>query len=160
MPVSPESSVVPLAVHCGGTGVAKCRVVPGFSHESDTDARPAFGGRDEAPSPLRCLLGSLVSCDQVTARPVAKDLGITLGEFQFDLQGNLDTAALASEDDANATFDRVTVAATIASDARPEQFTRLAAEIGRCCPVSQPFSRRGLEFHSTFTQAPRAMAAA
>lgn len=160
MSVTPKPTVVPFVVHGSGTGVAQHLVVPGSSHAFDTDAYPAFGGRDEAPSPLFYLLGSLISCNQVTAQLVAKDLGITLGEFRFEVQGDLDTAVLVSGQDGNANFDRVTVTATIESDAQPDQFAHFAAETERRCPVSQLFVRSGLEFRSTFTQVPLAVAAA
>ena len=63
-------------------------------HEFDADAYPAFGGRDAAPSPLFYALGALTSCNQVTASLVAKDLGITLGEFTFRVQGDLDLSLI------------------------------------------------------------------
>ena len=88
------ATVVPFVVHGSGTGVAQHLEVPGSKHAFDTDAYPAFGGRDEAPSPLFYLLGSLISCNQVTAQLVAKDLGITLGRLEFQVRGDLDTAVL------------------------------------------------------------------
>ena len=90
-------------------------------HQFDTDAYPAFGGRDEAPSPLFYALASLSSCNQVTAQLVAKDLGIALGHFSFRVQGDLDTAVLVGGAEGNANFDRVEVTATVESDATPEQ---------------------------------------
>jgi hypothetical protein len=52
-------------------------------HQFGADAYPAFGGQDAAPSPLFYALGSLTSCNQVTATLFAKDLGITLGAWSF-----------------------------------------------------------------------------
>lgn len=154
MGIAAKETVVPFVVRGTGTGVAQHVVVPESSHAFETDAYPAFGGQDAAPSPLFYLLASLSSCNQVTAQLVAKDLGISLGRFDFEVQGDLDTAVLVGGADGNANFDRVVVSATIESDATPEQFARLERETDRRCPVSQMFRRSGLEFESTWTQIP------
>jgi uncharacterized OsmC-like protein len=99
-------------------------------------------------------LGALTSCNQVTASLVAKDLGITLGEFTFEVQGDLDTAVLVQGAEGDANFDKVTVSAVVESDANEEQFAEFVAETERRCPVSQLFVRSGLEFVNNWTQAP------
>ena len=128
MAVRPKESVVPFAVHGEGTGVAQELTAGG--HVFTTDAYPAFGGADEAPSPLFYALGSLTSCNQVTAALVAKDLGIRLGKWTFDIQGDLDTAVLVGGAEGNANFDRVEVRATVETDATDEQFATLIADLG------------------------------
>lgn len=151
MGITPKQTVVPFVVEATGTGVAQQLQVPG-SHRFETDAYPAFGGQDAAPSPLFYALGALTSCNQVTAQLVAKDLGIELGRFEFRVQGDLDTAVLVGGAEGNANFDRVEVTAQIETDATPEQFARLEAETDRRCPVSQLFRRSGTEFVTTWTQ--------
>jgi uncharacterized OsmC-like protein len=149
--------VVPFVIHGSGTGVAQHLEVPGSPHAFDTDAYPAFGGQDAAPSPLFYLLGSLISCNQVTAQLVAKDLGITLGRLSFEVRGDLDTAVLVGGQEGNANFSTVEVTATVETDASPEDFARLEKETERRCPVSQLFIRSGLEFRSAWSQAPVAV---
>lgn len=152
MSIRPKETVVPFVVEAEGTGVAQQLRVPDSPHRFETDAYPAFGGQDAAPSPLFYALGSLTSCNQVTAQLVAKDLGITLGRLQFRVQGDLDTAVLVGGADGNANFDRVEVTAEVETDASPEEFARLESETDRRCPVSQLFRRSGLEFVATWTQ--------
>ena len=159
MSVTPKSTVVPFVIRGEGTGVAQHVVVPDSPHAFDTDAYPAFGGNDEAPSPLFYALASLSSCNQVTASLVAKDLGIALGKLQFDVHGDLDTAVLVTGAEGNANFDRVTLRAKIESDATPEQFAQLESETERRCPVSQLFKRSGTELDVEWTQAPLPVAA-
>lgn len=146
------SSVVPFAVHAEGTGVAQTLTAGG--HVFHTDAYLAFGGNDTAPSPLFYALGALTSCNQVTASLVAKDLGITLGRWTFDIRGDLDTRVLVGGAEGNANFDRVEVRATVETDAGEEQFAQLVAETERRCPVSQLFVRSGLEFSNEWTRVP------
>ena len=145
--------VVPFVVHGTGTGVAQRVVVPESPHAFETDAYPAFGGADEAPSPLFYALGALTSCNQVTAQLVAKDLGITLGRLSFEAAGDLDTSVLVGAQDGDANFRRVVVTATVEADASPEQFELLQKETERRCPVSQLFIRSGLDYSATWTRA-------
>jgi putative redox protein len=154
MPVL-KASVVPFALTATGTGTAQdLSTVGGKQHHFSTDAYPAFGGHDAAPSPLFYALGSLTSCNQVTAALVAKDLGIRLGEWSFEIQGDLDTSVLVSGADGNANFDRVAVRATVQTDATDEQFAALVSETERRCPVSQLFKRSGLDWDSQWSKAP------
>jgi uncharacterized OsmC-like protein len=152
-----KTSVVPFVVSATGTGTAQQLTTAGPNqHRFSTDAYPAFGGQDEAPSPLFYALGSLTSCNQVTATLVAKDLGIRLGAWTFDIQGDLDTSVLVGGAEGNANFDRVTVRATVETDADDEQFARLVAETERRCPVTQLFQRSGLEYENDWQRRPLA----
>jgi putative redox protein len=149
--ITPKSTVVPFVVTASGTGVAQD--VEAGGHRFATDAYPAFGGKDEAPSPLFYALASLSSCNQVTAALVAKDLGVSLGAWSFEVVGDLDTAVLVAGEEGNANFDKVTVRATVETDADQAQFARLVSETERRCPVTQLFKRSGTEFDNQWTPA-------
>lgn len=152
--VKPRETVVPFVVHAEGTGVAqKLEAAGDAGHVFHADAYPAFGGADAAPSPLFYALGSLTSCNQVTANLVAKDLGIRLGRFTFEIQGDLDTAVLVAGAEGNANFERVEVRATVETDADEATFATLVSETARRCPVTQLFERSGLEFVNDWTRA-------
>lgn len=154
MSTRPKETVVPFVVKSEGTGVFQTLRPEGDAgHVFTADAYPAFGGEDSAPSPLFYALGALTSCNQVTASLVAKDLGVSLGEWSFEIRGDLDTAVLVGGAEGNANFDRVEVRATVQTDASPEQFDRLVSETARRCPVTQLFERSGLEFVNDWTRA-------
>jgi uncharacterized OsmC-like protein len=150
------STVVPFEVHAEGSGVAQ--TLTAGRHVFHTDAYPAFGGADTAPSPLFYALGALSSCNQVTASLVAKDLGITLGNWTFEVRGDLDTRVLVGgaegHPDRGANFDRVEVRATVETDATEEQFAQLVSETERRCPVTQLFLRSGLDYSNQWTRSP------
>lgn len=152
MTITPKASVVPFVVSGTGTGVFQN--VSAGGHEFTTDAYPAFGGNDTAPSPLFYALAALSSCNQVTASLVAKDLGVTLGEWSFEVTGDLDTAVLVNGDEGNANFDRVTVRAQVETDADAAQFGQLVSETERRCPVTQLYKRSGVEFDNQWTRHP------
>jgi uncharacterized OsmC-like protein len=146
-------STIPFAIHATGTGVAQTLAVEGQAgHVFHADAYPVFGGEDSAPSPLFYALGALTSCNQVTASLVAKDLGIELGEWTFDVRGDLNPAVLVGGAPGNANFDRVEVRASVQTDATAEQFATLVAETARRCPVTQLFLRSGLELVNNWSR--------
>jgi uncharacterized OsmC-like protein len=145
-------ATVPFVVHGEGTGVAQ-KLTAG-EHVFHSDTYPAFGGSDSAPSPLVYVLGALISCNQVTANLVAANLGITLGSWTFDVQGDLNPAVLVGGAEGNANFDRVEVRATVETDANEDQFATFVSETERRCPVSQLFGRSGLEFVNNWTRLP------
>ena len=155
------SSTIPFVVHGEGSGVAQRIVASGSAgHSFEADAFPAFGGKDQSPSPLFYVLGSLSSCNQVTASLVAKDLGVRLGAWKFEVQGDLDPRVLATGAEGNANFVRVVVQASVETDASEEQFARLVSETERRCPVTQLFKRSGLQFENRWTRAALALAQA
>lgn len=157
MTTTVKPTVVPFTVTGTGTGVAQS--VQAGGHHFETDAYPAFGGKDEAPSPLFYVLAALSSCNQVTASLVAKDLGISLGAWDFEVVGDLDTAVLVGGAEGNANFDKVTVRVTVQTDADDAQFEKLASETERRCPVSQLFVRSGVEFDNAWVRAQLPVAA-
>ena len=151
-----KTSVVPFVLTATGTGTAQHLTAAGDAgHRFSTDAYPAFGGQDAAPSPLFYALASLpTSCNQVTATLVARDLGVRLGTWSFGgVQGDLDTSVLVGGAEGNANFDRVSVRATVETDATDEQFATLVAETERRCPVTQLFKRSGVEWDNDWTKA-------
>jgi putative redox protein len=142
----PKETVATFTVTSTGTGVAQTVRPGGSTHDIFVDAAPAFGGHDSAPSPISYALAALVSCSQVTAQIVAKDLGLRLDSFAFDLSADLDTAALVGgSHDADANFESVTVDARIGTNATPEQFALLKSETERRCPIYQLYSRSGVK---------------
>lgn len=152
-----SKQIVPFVVDGRGTRVAQQVTVAGDNaHVFTSDTYPAFGGADSAPSPLAYTLGALTSCNQIAAQLVAKDLGITLGEFTFNARGDFDPSVFVGGAEGNANFDAVTVEATVETDADGEAFDRFVSELERRCPVTQLFKRSGLEFSSTWKPLPLA----
>lgn len=149
MAVTPKSTV-PFAVSATGTGVAQALEAGG--HRFAADALPAFGGQDADPSPLYYALAALSSCNQVTGSLVAKDLGVAVGRWTFEVVGDLDPSVIAGGAEGNANFDKVTVRASVETDADDAQFAELVSETERRCPVTQLFRRSGLELDSAWTR--------
>lgn len=148
--------LVPFAVSGQGTGVAQTVSVPGASYLIETDAYPAFGGKDEHPSPLAYTLASLSSCNQVTSSIVARELGITIESVSFDVTADFNptTMTTGTHREGETTFQNLKVVATIATDADDEQFATLQSETERRCPVSELFRLAGVKSTTEWHRAP------
>ncbi len=144
----PLNSLVTFKLHSKGSGVTQKIQPEGSSHVISVDAAPIFGGEDKSPSPMAYVLGSLISCSQVTAQMVAKDLGIELHRFEFDLSADLDTAILCGgADEGNPNFQNVEVKAVVETETSEDLFKEFYKETERRCPLYQLFSRSGTNIH-------------
>jgi len=150
MAITPKAGTFPFVLHAEGSGVYQ--TITAGDRTFAADAYPAFGGRDSAPSPLLYALAALSSCNQVTASLVARELGITLGQWRFDVQGDLDTGVFVNGEEGHGSFDTVTILVTVETDATDEQLATLASEVERRCPVSQLIKRSGTPLSSTWTK--------
>jgi uncharacterized OsmC-like protein len=138
-----------------GSGVAQTVREDGTHHVIQTDAHPAFGGHDSAPSPLAYALAALTSCTQVTSQIVARDLGLTLGQFTVKVDAKLDPTVLATGAEGVSNFTRLTLDVSIETDAAPDAFAHFGREVERRCPVTQLFRRSGVDVQTSWTpQAP------
>lgn len=148
---------VTFAVTGSGTGVRQDVDVVGSGHVIRSDAYEAFGGRDEHPSPLAYALTALTTCNQVTASIVAGELGITVAGYAFTVEGDFEPSVMTTGHAVDAThsdtFTAVRLAATVETDATPEQVEHLGAEVERRCPVSALYRRAGTNLTSTWSVA-------
>lgn len=134
-----------------GSGVAQTVREDGTHHVIQTDAHPAFGGNDTAPSPLAYALAALTSCTQVTSQIVARDLGLTLGQFHVAVDAKLDPSVLATGAEGVSNFTRLTLDVTIETDAAADTFAHFGSEVERRCPVTQLFRRSGVDVKTSWT---------
>lgn len=147
--------LVTFAVSGRGTGVAQTIAVDGADYTIETDAYPAFGGKDEHPSPLAYTLASLSSCNQVTSAIVAKELGVTIEHVRFDVAADFNPTTMTTGTDrpGETTFQNLRITAEIRSDATDEQLATLREETERRCPVSQLFAQAGVKITSDWARA-------
>jgi putative redox protein len=142
-------NTIPFTLSGTGTGVAQTITVSSSTHVIKTDAYPAFGGADAAPSPLHFNLSALTSCSQVTGSIVAKDHGVKLGKWKVSVTGQLNPAVLVGGENDNGgaggNWNAVDLKVRVESDAEDGEFQRWAGEVERRCPVTQLFKQSGVQ---------------
>lgn len=101
------------------------------------DEPPALGGEDAGPNPVEYLLGALAGCLTVVGHLVADEMGITLENLSFHIEGDLDPAAFQGADtDARAGYQEVRVELSLDSDADADSLEQWLAAVEARCPVS------------------------
>ncbi len=149
----PKETLATFTLSSDGVGVAQTVRVLGSPHSFNVDAAPAFGGADEAPSPIAYALGALISCSQVTGQIAAKALGVKVDRFHFDISADLDTAILVGgAAEGNANFEKVTLTALVTTNASDAELRVLQIETERRCPIYQLFARSGVDIQTTWTR--------
>ena len=132
-----RKDTIPFHVDGQGSGVAQTVGVKDTTHVINTDAYPAFGGKNEYPSPLHFNLTALSSCTQVTGSIVAKDHGINLKDWKVSVTGQLDPAVLVGGAEGNANWSSINLDVEVGTDADGAKFDKWASEVERRCPVTQ-----------------------
>jgi uncharacterized OsmC-like protein len=122
----------------GGDGVrSEIRI---GRHAVVVDEPPALGGADAAPNPVEAALAGLLSCQVVTYRFWAVELGIPLDDVSVQVEGDLDVRGFFGLDPAvRPGFGEVRVAVRLSGPASDEDYRRLHATVDEHCPVLDLF---------------------
>jgi uncharacterized OsmC-like protein len=109
-------------------------------HTFKVDEPPALGGGNVAANPVQYALASLGSCQAITYRLWAAQLGISFDKLTVRAEGDLDIRGLYGFDDAvRPGFTAVRVEVTIAGPESAERYAELAAVVDEHCPVLDLF---------------------
>jgi len=130
--------VVHRATGSGGDGVrTEIRI---GRHTVVVDEPPALAGEDAAPNPVEAALAGLLSCQVVTYRFWAVQLGIPLDDVAVEVEGDLDVRGFFGLDAAiRPGFGEVRVAVLLSGPASDEDYQRLHATVDEHCPVLDLF---------------------
>ncbi|MCV7079777.1 OsmC family protein [Mycobacterium szulgai] len=102
----------------------------------EVDEPPALGGEGKAPNPVEYYLASLLSCQIVTWRFWAQQLGIAVEEITARAEGDLDVQGFFGFDDGvRAGFQQVRVVVTVSGPESPDRYRELQAAVDAHCPV-------------------------
>jgi uncharacterized OsmC-like protein len=127
-----------------GTGAEGVRTeVRIRGHDVVVDEPPGLGGEDAAPSPVETALAALLSCQVVTYRLWAAQLGVPLEVIEVEVEGDLDVRGfygLAEDDGAvRPGFDDVRVRVRLTGPAGAQRYRELRDVVDAHCPVLDLF---------------------
>ena len=110
------------------------------THTFKVDEPPALGGADEAANPVQYALASLGSCQAITYRFWAEQLGISFDTLSVRLEGDLDIRGFFGFDDTvRPGFSAIRVDVTVTGPGSDERYSELAAAVDAHCPVLDLF---------------------
>src|SRR6202167_4758343 len=109
-------------------------------HTFKVDEPPALGGEDVAANPVQYALASLGSCQAITYRLWAAQLGIPFDKLTVRVEGDLDIRGFFGFDDTvRPGFTAVRVEVTVTGPESEERYAELAAAVDAHCPVLDLF---------------------
>lgn len=110
-------------------------------HTVEADEPRSFGGTDAAQSPVELLLTSLATCQAITYRLWAAELGIALDRVGVEVTGDLDLSGfLGTDDGARAGYEDLRIQVTLEGPEPPGRYEQLAEAADRHCPVLDALS--------------------
>lgn len=111
-------------------------------HVVAADEPRSFGGTNSAQSPVELLLTSLATCQAVTYRLWAGELGITLERVEVEVEGEIDLRGfLGLAEGVPAGYESIRVGVTLEGPETPDRYQALADAVDLHCPVFDVLSR-------------------
>jgi putative redox protein len=111
------------------------------THTFKVDEPPALGGADAAANPVQYALASLASCQAITYRFWAEQLGIPFDSLTVRLEGDLDIRGFFGFDDTvRPGFTAIRVDVRVSGPESAERYAELAAAVDAHCPVLDLFT--------------------
>jgi uncharacterized OsmC-like protein len=110
-------------------------------HQLTVDEPPALGGADLGANPVEHALIALASCQAITYRFWAAQLGIELDGLEVIAEGDLDVRGFFGiDDDVRPGFTAVRLKVTPSGPEPAERYQQLAEAVDAHCPVHDIFS--------------------
>ena len=136
---NPDQAVATFAADSRGQEGLHRRVsIRNFS--VDVDEPPVLGGTDHAPNPVEYALAALATCQEITYRLHAAQLGIPLNGVSVKLEGDLDLRGFFGVDDSiRPGFTQIRGSVRFDSPATPEELAQLKEVVDAHCPVLDLF---------------------
>jgi uncharacterized OsmC-like protein len=111
-------------------------------HTVVSDEPRSLGGSDEAQSPVELFITSVATCQAVTYRLWAAELGIALDRVEVEAVGDIDLRGLLGIDGSERPgYDGVTLRIALSGPEPRERYEELAAAVDRHCPLMDALAR-------------------
>jgi uncharacterized OsmC-like protein len=110
------------------------------AHSFKADEPRSIGGTGAAANPVQYALASLGSCQAITYRFWAAQLGVTLDSITVRVEGDLDLRGFFGVDDGvRPGLSAVRVEVTVTGPESEERYAELATAVDEHCPVLDLF---------------------
>lgn len=137
----PERARVALRVATSLAEGMRCETIS-RGHAVVVDEPASFGGTDTAQSPVELLLSSLATCQAITYRLWAAQLGVALDRVEVEVTGHIDLRGYVGLDgDAAPGYERLQVRVTLEGPDEPARYAELRDAVERHCPVLDVLTR-------------------
>lgn len=136
----PKQARATFEAHHALVGTCEVAVKVRSGHEFRVDEPEALGGANSAANPVEYALAALGSCQAITYRVWAAQLGIRLEKVEIDIDGDIDLRGFFGVDErVRAGFNAVRIRVSLGGPEDPSRYAELAAAVDIHCPVLDLF---------------------
>ena len=108
----------------------------GSGHRFTVDEPEALGGGNVAANPVEYALAALGSCQAITYRVWAAQLGVRLDKVEISIDGDIDLRGFFGIDERiRAGFNAVRIQVSLSGPEDAARYAELAAAVDAHCPV-------------------------
>ncbi len=112
----------------------------GSGHKFTVDEPESLGGGNVAANPVEYALAALGSCQAITYRVWAAQLGVKLDKVEIGIDGDIDLRGFFGIDDRiRAGFSAVRINVSLSGPEDAARYQELAAAVDAHCPVLDLF---------------------
>jgi putative redox protein len=108
-------------------------------HHYFLDEPTSVGGEDKGPTPLHAILGTLASCESITAFAAAKAMKILVEEITFEVNGELDPSGMKGDPEVKTYFEKVEMRVKVKTKESIDRINDLKHKVEERCPVYNLF---------------------
>ena len=136
----PQQAQARFEAHHDLVGPCEVTVKVGSGHKFTVDEPEALGGSNVAANPVEYALAALGSCQAITYRVWAAQLGVKLDRVEINIDGDIDLRGFFGIDKGvRAGFNAVRIRVNLAGPEDPSRYADLAAAVDDHCPVLDLF---------------------
>jgi len=136
----PAQAQAKFEAHHDLVGPCEVTVKVGSGHKFTVDEPEALGGGNVAANPVEYALAALGSCQAITYRVWAAQLGIKLDKVEIGIDGDIDLRGFFGIDDRiRAGFNAVRINVSLSGPEQATRYEELAAAVDAHCPVLDLF---------------------
>jgi uncharacterized OsmC-like protein len=136
----PAKAQATFAAHHQLVGPTEVTVKVGSGHKFTVDEPAALGGLNAGANPVEYALASLGSCQAITYRIWAGQLGVKLDKVEVSIDGDIDLRGLFGVNDSvRAGFNAVRLKVSLSGPESQERYQELADAVDAHCPVLDLF---------------------
>jgi uncharacterized OsmC-like protein len=136
----PAQAQAKFEAHHDLVGPCEVTVKVGSGHKFTVDEPEALGGGNIAANPVEYALAALGSCQAITYRVWAAQLGIKLDKVEIGIDGDIDLRGFFGIDDSiRAGFNAVRINVSLSGPEDATRYEELAAAVDAHCPVLDLF---------------------
>ncbi len=111
-------------------------------------------GTNQGLTPTETLMASLIGCTNVISKRIAHNAGFRVGELKIALSADFDRRGTMLQVEVDRPFSNIEMDIEARTDATPEQFEAMQADLARFCPIAKVIRGSGVTITERWTALP------